>query len=121
MREILLYSDEYPCRYHINQISSEKSVEVIKKNKKWKKFSVGVSINHLSLNDNDIGDFKTFLKFSPPLRSEIDRKSLINAINSELIDVIVSAHKPEDEESKDCLFLKQLLVRLELKHFYHWR
>ena len=93
--------DEYPCRYHINQISSEKSVEVIKKNKKnGKNFSVGVSINHLSLNDNDIGDFKTFLKFSPPLRSEIDRKSLINAINSELIDVIVSAHKPEDEESK---------------------
>tara|TARA_B100000941_G_scaffold288265_1_gene264856 strand:- start:2110 stop:3399 length:1290 start_codon:yes stop_codon:yes gene_type:complete len=93
--------EEYPCRYHINQISSEKSVEVIKKNKtEGKKFTSGVSINHLSLNDNDIGDFKTFLKFSPPLRSEYDRKSLINAINNGLIDVIVSAHKPEDEESK---------------------
>ncbi len=93
--------EEYPCRYHINQISSEKSVEVIKKNKKeGKKFTSGVSINHLSLNDNDIGDFKTFLKFSPPLRSENDRKSLINAINNGLIDVIVSGHKPEDEESK---------------------
>ncbi len=93
--------EEFPCRYHINQISSQKSVEVIKKNKKnGKKFTTGVSINHLSLNDNDIGDFKTFLKFAPPLRSENDRKSLINAINSDLIDVIVSAHKPEDEESK---------------------
>ena len=93
--------EEFPCRYHINQISSQKSVEVIKKNKKnGKKFTTGVSINHLSLNDNDIGDFKTFLKFAPPLRSENDRKSLINAINSGLIDVIVSAHKPEDEESK---------------------
>ena len=93
--------EEFPCRYHINQISSQKSVEVIKKNKKnGKKFTTGVSINHLSLNDNDIGDFKTFLKFAPPLRSENDRKSLIAAINSDLIDVIVSAHKPEDEESK---------------------
>ena len=93
--------EEYPCRYHINQISSQKSVEVIKKNKKnGKKFTTGVSINHLSLNDNDIGDFKTFLKFSPPLRSEDDRKSLVDAIKSGLIDVIVSAHKPEDEESK---------------------
>ena len=93
--------EEFPCRYHINQISSQKSVEVIKKNKNnGKKFTTGVSINHLSLNDNDIGDFKTFLKFAPPLRSENDRKSLITAINSDLIDVIVSAHKPEDEESK---------------------
>ena len=93
--------EEYPCRYHINQVSSQKSVEVIKKNKKnGKKFTTGVSINHLSLNDNDIGDFKTFLKFSPPLRSEDDRKSLVDAIKSGLIDVIVSAHKPEDEESK---------------------
>ena len=41
------------------------------------------------LNDNDIGDFKTFLKFAPPLRSGNDRKSLITAINSDLIDVIV--------------------------------
>ena len=59
-----------------------------------------MSINHLCLNDNDVGDFKTFLKFSPPLRSENDRKSLIDAINAGLIDVITSAHKPEDEESK---------------------
>ena len=93
--------DEFKCRYHINQISSQKSVDVVKKNKSnGKKFTVGVSINHLSLNDNDIGDFKTFLKFSPPLRSEEDRKSLVKGINEGLIDVIVSSHKPEDEESK---------------------
>ena len=93
--------EEYPCRYHIQQISSEKSINVIKRNKlEGKKFTTGVSINHLSLNDNDIGDFKTFLKLSPPLRSERDRKKLIEAINSDLIDVIVSSHKPEDEESK---------------------
>jgi len=93
--------EEYPCRYHINQISSEKSLNVIKKNKSnGKNFSVGVSINNLSLNENDIGDFKTFLKISPPLRSEKDRLSLIEGIKNNLIDVIVSDHKPEDEESK---------------------
>ncbi len=93
--------EEYPCRYHINQISSEKSLEVIKKNKSnGKKFTVGVSINNLSLNENDIGDFKTFLKISPPLRTEKDRLALINGIKESNIDVIVSDHKPEDEESK---------------------
>ena len=93
--------EEYPCRYHISQLSSAKSVDVIKKYKKdGLKFSAGVSINNLSLNENDIGDFKTFMKVSPPLRKENDRKSLIKGIKDGLIDVIVSDHKPEDEESK---------------------
>ena len=93
--------EEYPCRYHISQLSSAKSVDVIKKYKKnGLKFSAGVSINNLSLNENDIGDFKTFMKVSPPLRREEDRKALINGIKEGLIDVIVSDHKPEDEESK---------------------
>ena len=93
--------DEFPCRYHINQISSRKSLEVIKKNKEsGKKFSVGVSINNLSLNENDIGDFKTFLKLSPPLRLEEDRFALVQGIKEGLIDVIVSDHIPEDEEGK---------------------
>ena len=61
-------------------------------------------INNLSLNQNDIGDFRTFLKLSPPLRTEEDRLSLIKGINQNLIDVIVSDHKPEDEESKRLTF-----------------
>jgi dihydroorotase len=93
--------NEFPCRYHVNQISSKESLEVIKQNKEiGKKFTVGVSINSLSLNENDIGDFKTFLKLSPPLRSEDDRIALVNGVKSGLIDVIVSDHTPEDEESK---------------------
>ena len=93
--------NEFPCRYHVNQISSKESLEVIKQNKViGKKFTVGVSINNLSLNENDIGDFKTFLKLSPPLRSEDDRIALVNGVKSGLIDVIVSDHTPEDEESK---------------------
>ena len=92
------------CRYHISQISSEKSVYVIKQRRDKVKFTCGVSINNLSLNENDIGDFRTFLKLSPPLRREEDRVSLVNALKDEMIDVIVSDHKPEDEESKRLTF-----------------
>ena len=92
------------CRYHISQISSSKSVETIKRRKQRVKFTCGVSINNLSLNENDIGDFKTFLKLSPPLRTEEDRVSLVEGLNDETINVIVSDHKPEDEESKRLTF-----------------
>ena len=99
-RDLSLLS-EFPCRYHINQISSKNSLNVIKKDKSnGIKFSTGVSINNLSLNQNDIGEFRTFLKLSPPLRSEEDRLSLIEGIKNDLINVIVSDHIPEDEESK---------------------
>ena len=92
---------KFPCRYHINQISSQKSLDVIKKNKSnGISFTTGVSINNLSLNENDIGEFRTFLKLSPPLRDEKNRLSLVEGLKNELIDVIVSDHIPEDEESK---------------------
>ena len=102
-RDLSLLED-FNCRYHISQISSSKSVEVIKKRKNEVNFTTGVSINNLSLNENDIGDFRTFLKLSPPLRTEDDRLSLLEALNKNLIDVIVSDHKPEDEESKRLTF-----------------
>ena len=92
------------CRYHISQISSKKSVEIIKERKNKVKFTCGVSINNLSLNENDIGDFRTFLKLSPPLRTEDDRLALVSGLNSSVIDVIVSDHKPEDEEQKRLTF-----------------
>ena len=101
----LSFLEEYFCRYHISQISSKKTVSVIKKAKKEGKiFSTGVSINNLSLNENDIGDFKTFLKLSPPLRTESDRRALVESVSDGTIDVIVSDHKPEDEESKRLTF-----------------
>ena len=92
------------CRYHISQISSKKSVEIVNERKQKVKFTCGVSINNLSLNENDIGDFRTFLKLSPPLRTEEDRLSLVDGLNNKTIDVIVSDHKPEDEEQKRLTF-----------------
>ena len=102
-RDLSLLED-FNCRYHISQISSSKSLDVIEKKKDQIDFTTGVSINNLSLNENDIGDFRTFLKLSPPLRTEEDRQSLIRGINKDLIEVLVSDHKPEDEESKRLTF-----------------
>jgi len=119
--------NEYNCRYHISQISSAKSVGVINEKKQFLKFSCGVSINNLSLNENDIGDFRTFLKLSPPLRTEDDRLSLVDGLNKKTIDVIVSDHKPEDEEQKRLTFAKaatgasgiETLLSLSLELFHN--
>ena len=118
--------EEYNCRYHISQISSAKSVDIIKIKKQNLEFSCGVSINNLSLNENDIGNFRTFLKLSPPLRREEDRLSLVEGLNKKIIDVIVSDHKPEDEEQKRLTFAQAasgssgietlLALSLELYH-----
>ena len=124
----LSFLEEYFCRYHISQISSSKTVSVIKKAKNdGMIFTAGVSINNLSLNENDIGDFKTFLKLSPPLRTEDDRITLVEAINDGTIDVIVSDHKPQDEESKRLTFAQaatgaagvETLLPLSLELFHN--
>ena len=119
--------EEYRCRYHISQLSSSKSVSIIEEKKQFLKFSCGVSINNLSLNENDIGDFKTFLKLSPPLRTEDDRLALVEGLNKKTIDVIVSDHKPEDEEQKRLTFAQaatgssgiETLLSLSLELFHN--
>ena len=115
------------CRYHISQLSSSNSVEIIKNKKNYLDFSCGVSINNLSLNENDIGDFKTFLKLSPPLRTEEDREVLVRGLSDETIDVIVSDHKPEDEEQKRLTFAQaetgasgiETLLSLSLEQYHN--
>ena len=119
--------EEYKCRYHISQISSSKSASLIHEKKQFLNFSCGVSINNLSLNENDIGDFRTFLKLSPPLRTEDDRLALVEGLNKKTIDVIVSDHKPEDEEQKRLTFSKaaagssgiETLLSLSLELFHN--
>jgi dihydroorotase len=58
------------------------------------------SINHLTFNELDIGDYRTFWKLEPPLRSEDDRSALIEALASGLVDIVVSAHAPAPAEDK---------------------
>jgi len=89
------------ARYHTAMISCADSAEIVRSAKsKGLPVTCGVSINHLSLNENDIGDYRTFLKLSPPLRHEDDRQAMIEALADGTIDVIVSDHNPQDVENK---------------------
>ena len=88
-------------RYHAGQISCAASVDVMARAKaKGLPVSCGVSIHHLTLNENDVGAYRTFFKLSPPLRSEDDRKALVAALADGTIDVIVSSHDPQSEDTK---------------------
>jgi dihydroorotase len=87
--------------YHAAQISCEASLEVISQAKdRGLPVSCGVSINHLTLNEHDIGAYRTFFKLSPPLRREDDRKALVAGVADGTIDVIVSSHDPQDADTK---------------------
>jgi dihydroorotase len=88
-------------RYHAATITSAESLAVIRQAKKNKlPVTCGVSVNHLTLNENDIGPYRTFFKVRPPLRSEQDRTAMVRGIASGEIDVIVSSHDPQDADVK---------------------
>jgi dihydroorotase len=87
--------------YHAAQISTAMSAEVIAKAKQdGLNVTSGVSINHLSLNENDVGEFRTFFRLQPPLRLEEDRLAMVEALREGVIDIIVSAHDPQDVDTK---------------------
>ena len=87
--------------YHASQISVPESVEAIEvARKRGAKVTCGISINHLSLNENDIGEYRTFFKLYPPLRSEDDRMAMVDALAKGQIDIIVSSHDPQDVDTK---------------------
>ena len=88
-------------RYHAATLSTSESVAVIANAKKRKlDVTAGVAVANLSLNDNDIGSYKTFFRVSPPLRSEDDRLALIEGVREGTIDVICSNHDPQDVDTK---------------------
>src|SRR5215510_3129739 len=88
-------------RYHAASVSCIASLEILKRARDaGLQVSASVSINHVTLNENDIGPYRTFLKVSPPLRTETDRRALVEALASGLIDVIMSDHNPQDVEVK---------------------
>lgn len=88
-------------RYHAASVTCQDSIDVLKRAKDaglW--VTASVSINHLALNENDVGAYRTFFKLSPPLRGEEDRRALIEALEQGLIDVVMSDHNPQDVEVK---------------------
>ncbi len=89
------------ARYHADQLSCATSVEIMRQAKRQGlPVSCGVSAAHLALNENDVGNYRTFFKLSPPLRREEDRAALVAGVADGTIDVIVSGHNPQDQESK---------------------
>lgn len=89
------------ARYHAAQLSSAKSVDVMRAAKaRGLPVTCGVSVHHLTLNENDIGAYRTFFKLSPPLRSEADRRALVAGVADGTIDVIVSGHDPQSDDTK---------------------
>jgi len=87
--------------YHAATISTQLSAAAIRRAKAdGAKVTAGVSINHLSLNENDVGEYRTFFKLSPPLRAEEDRQAMIDALRDGTLDIIVSSHDPQDVDTK---------------------
>ncbi len=88
-------------RYHAASITCAESLEVLRRAKDaGLDVTASCSINHISLNENDIGPYRTFLKLSPPLRTENDRKLLVEALGDGVIDMVMSDHNPQDVETK---------------------
>jgi dihydroorotase len=87
--------------YHADQITTAKSLPALARAKAaGLDVTAGTSIHHLTLNEFDVGDYRTFFKLTPPLRSEVDRLAMVAAVADGSIDIISSMHTPADEESK---------------------
>lgn len=89
------------ARYHADQITVAASLPALRRARQaGLDVTAGTSIHHLTLNELDVGGYRTFFRFTPPLRSEDDRQAMVEAVADGTIDVIASFHTPQDEESK---------------------
>jgi dihydroorotase len=88
-------------RYHAAQLTCAESLTVVRAAKaRGLPVTCGVSIDHLTLNENDIGSYRTYFRLKPPLRAEEDRAAMVRALAAGEIDVIVSSHDPQDADTK---------------------
>lgn len=89
------------CNYHAAKISTGLSAACISRAKnEGAKVSAGAAIHNLSLNEIDVGEYRTYFRLAPPLRSEDDREAVIDALRDGTIDIIVSSHDPQDVDTK---------------------
>ncbi len=87
--------------YHAAKISTAMSAAAISRAKAdGANVTAGVAIHNLALNENDVGEYRTFFRLSPPLRTEEDRQAVIEALRDGTIDVISSSHDPQDVDTK---------------------
>lgn len=89
------------ARLHLGPIASAEALEPIARAKaKSLPVTASTTAAHLMLNENDLVPYLTYRKLMPPLRSEDDRRALVEAVASGLIDVVVSGHDPQPPETK---------------------
>jgi dihydroorotase len=87
--------------YHAAKISTATAADAVKRAKSdGANVTAGVAIHNLSLNENDVGEYRTFFRLAPPLRAEDDRLAMIEAIKDGTVDLIVSSHDPQDVDTK---------------------
>lgn len=88
-------------RYHAAKISTAMAAQAVARAKEEDApVTAGVAIHNLSLNENDVGEYRTFFRLTPPLRSEEDRLAMIEALKDGTVDLIVSSHDPQDVDTK---------------------
>ena len=93
--------EETGARYHADALSAAIALPALRRARAaGLDVSAGVNIHHLTLNEFDVGDYRTFFKLKPPLRSEDDRMAMVEAVAAGDIDIICSMHTPQDEEKK---------------------
>jgi dihydroorotase len=107
------------ARYHASQVSCAESLSVIRAAKaKGLPVTCGVSVHHLTLNENDIGAYRTFFKISPPLRNESDRRALVAGVIDGTVDVIVSSHDPQSADTKRLPFAEAAFGAIGLETMF---
>lgn len=88
-------------RYHAAHVSTAEALELLRRAKRrGLRVTCDTAPHYFALNENAVGDYRTFGKVSPPLRSEFDRQAVVAALVDGTIDVIASDHAPHDQESK---------------------
>jgi dihydroorotase len=89
------------ARYHAAHLSTSAAVEAIRRAKaRGLPVSCDTAPPYFTLNETAIGDYRTFAKLSPPLRSERDRRAIVDGLADGTIDAIASDHAPWDQDSK---------------------
>ena len=117
-------------RYHAAHVSTAEGVEVIRKAKaRGLKVTCDTAPPYFALNELAVGDYRTFAKLSPPLRTEADRQAVVVGLTDGVIDAVASDHSPQDQDSKRQPFAQAefggigletlLAVTLELHHNGH--
>jgi dihydroorotase len=88
-------------RYHAAKISTGLSAAAVRRAKEDDaRVTAGVAIHNVALNENDVGEYRTFFRLAPPLRAEEDRVAIVEALRDGTIDLICSSHDPQDVDTK---------------------